>query len=175
MKEISGVFADKKSLDKAVEKIIEFGVKKENISLLAREKKIKKALSDDYSRVLELRNKKDIPRIRYISEKSLFKLEENFLTVIFFIGVIAAVTIGISMHKPVLFDVILAFIAGYCMMILGILISGIVRKKHGDYLERKLDKGGLLFWIDVEDEDNVRSICKSLRQNSASYVRTRRI
>jgi hypothetical protein len=175
MKEISGVFADKKSLDRAIEKIVEFGVKKENISLLAREEKIKKSLSGDYSHVLELRNKKDIPRIRYISEKSLFKMEENFLGIVSIVGVIAAIIIGILFHKPVLFDVILAFISGYFMMMIGILISGIIRKRHCDYLEKKLDKGGLLFWIDVEDEDEVRSICKSLRQNSASYVRTRRI
>ena len=173
MKEISGIFSDKKSLDKAVEKISGYGVLKDHISLLAREGEIKKKLLNDYSSVLELQDRQDIPRIRYISEKSLFALESNLLTAIFYIGAAAAIIIGISINKPVILDLVMAFVSGFFMMFFGMFISGILRKRHGDYIERKLDKGGLLFWIKVDDRANIKSIYRTLRKNSAKNVKVR--
>lgn len=171
MKEITGVFNDKASLDEAVERLKLFGVTKDDISLLATEKQIKRNLGADYQSVLELRDRSDLPRISYISEKSLFSMESIFITFVSYVGIAIAVAFAIYKHKSVGFDVAIAFTVGLFMNFIAIIISGIIRKRYGDYVERKLDKGGLLFWIKIREADNLRNIYKCLKENSAQNIR----
>lgn len=172
MKEITGIFSNKSSLDEAFEKLKLYGVSKDDISLLATEKQIKRSLgTTDYASVLDLRDRSDLPRISYISEKSLFSIESIFITFFSYVGIAIAVTFAIFKHKSVGFDVAIGFTVGLFMNFIALVISGIIRKRHGDYIERKLDKGGLLFWVKVRNRSNVRTIYRCLKESSAQNLR----
>lgn len=175
MREITGVFNSKRELDKAMENLSSVGVKKENISLLAREKEIQLSLGKDYSSVLELRDEINIPRIGFLSEKSIYSREAIFVATLFYLGVTAAVVTTVIMHQSVGVDIAVAFFAGTVLQVFAMFTLGIFRKRHGDYLERKLKKGGLLFWIEVDDKVNAKKISTILKQSSAHDVRVRKI
>lgn len=175
MKEIAGIFNDKIALDKAVEQLSKFGINKHDISLLAKEAHIKKKLGNDYSSVLELRDNLNVPRINFISEKSIYSREDIFITSLFYVGLVTAIIITVILHQSISVDLAIAFFAGTTLQIIAMLISGVFRKQHGDYIERKLNKGGLLFWILVDDKISNKEICKILEDCKASNIRIRNI
>ena len=171
MKEITGIFKNKEDLDLAFEELNKIGIKKENINLLAREKEIRIKLGKDYSSVYDLNDKVKVPRMRYVSEKSFYSRENIFITVSFYIGIIIALITTISMHESIGIDIAVAFFAGMLLQTIGILIAGIFRKRHGDYIEKKLDKGGFIFWIQIKDDKNIKNKAfKILRKYSAKAV-----
>lgn len=172
MKEITGVFVNKDNLDRASNALEKLGIKKQNISLAAREKDIKNSLGKDYSCVTNLSDNSQIPRIRFISESSYLSRENIFITAMLYIGAVIALLVSILMHKSVGFDLIIAFSAGMVFQFLGILVSGFFRKRHVEYIERKLSKGGFLFWIKVNDDtDLIKEACQILKKHSAKKIR----
>ena len=171
MKEISGIFKSKKDLDLAFEELEKIGIKKEDINLLAREKDVQASLGKNYSSVHDLDDKSNIPRIKYLSEKSFYNRENFSISILYYLGIIGAVTITAIMHKSIGFDIAIAFFAGTVFQIVGISISGVIRKRHGDYIERKLKKGGFLFWIKVKNEKNLQlKIRRILKKHLAQKI-----
>ncbi len=172
MKEITGIFENKENLDQAFEELGKIGIKKEDIDLAAREKNIRSKLGEDYSSIHDLNAKSDVPRMKYVSEKLFYTRENIFMVTVMYFGVFAAILIAILKHQSVGFDIVVAFSAGMFFQFFGIFISGIFRKRHGDYIERKLNKGGFLFWIKVKGDRNLQNkACKTLRKFSAKKVR----
>ena len=112
-------------------------------------------MGNDYASIHELEDKAGVPRINFISEKSFYSRENLFITSLFYLGIVTAVVIKASKHQSVAASIAVAFFAGIVLQLIGISISGIFRKKHGDYIDRKLNKGGLLFWIKVKDKKTV--------------------
>jgi hypothetical protein len=171
MKEITGIFQNKQNLDQAFEKLKELEITKDDINLLARENKIRASLGEDYKSVRDL-NSKTMPRINYVSEKLFHARENIFITILFYIGVISAVSVTFYMQESIGVDIAVAFFAGISLQLVGILVSGLFRKRHGDYIERKLNKGGLVFWIKIENNKNKQNeICKILKKFKAKKVR----
>jgi len=172
MKEITGIFDKKNDLDSACEELSKIGIKKSDISLLAREKDVHAKLGKDYKSVYELKAGDDIPRIEYISEKTFFNRENIFITILFYLGLITALGISVIKQDSISLDIAIAFFAGMFLQLIAIFISSIFRKRHSDYIERKLNKGGFLFWIKLSGKKNLRSkIYKILKKYSAHKVR----
>jgi len=172
MKEITGIFENEKDLDRAFEELVKLGIKKEDIDLAAREKDIKSELGKDYSSIYDLNNKSDVPRMKYVSEKLFYSRENIFITAALYVGMLGAILIAITKHQSIGFDIMIAFSAGIIFQFFGIFISGFFRKRHGDYIERKLDKGGFLFWIKIKNDRSLQNkVCKTLRKFSAKKVR----
>lgn len=172
MKEITGIFAKKKDLDKAFEELKDCGIKQEDVTLLAREKDVINSLGKDYDSVYDLKRGLNVPRMKYMSEKVFYSREVIFITILYYFGIIGAVVTTVAMHESIGVDIAIAFFAGTLMQFVAIVISGFFRKRRAEYVERKLKKGGFLFWIRVDDnKEKKNKVIEVLRKYSAKKIR----
>jgi hypothetical protein len=76
------------------------------------------------------------------------------------------------MHQSIGIDIAIAFFAGMLLQTIAMLVSGVFRKRHADYIERKLRKGGFIFWIKLDnDKDQQNKISRILKRFSAKKIR----
>lgn len=165
--EAVGVFDDVSSLDAAVEELQGSGFPKDHISLLASEDTVERKLGHRYERIEELEDDPNAPRQVYRTRESLGESEGLLVGSLTYLpAVLAAGTVVASA------GVVAAAITGAALggALLGTVLSHWMDKRHADWLQEQLDRGGLLLWVRTPDPESQQQALSILQQHSAHDV-----
>ncbi len=158
LREAVGVFHDVESFEAAIDELMRSGFHRSDISLLANDKDVENKLGHKYRRTTELEDDADAPRASYIDEESIVEGKSVIVNGLAYVGAIGTVALIISSGGSLAW----AIAGGYIANRLG--------KRHTDRLQSQLDKGGLLLWVHLRDDDYAQRAEDILRMRSSDDV-----
>ncbi len=142
VREAVAVLEDVGELETVVEELRAAGFAEDEISLLAAHETVERKLGHVYRRVEELEDDSAAPRTAFVSLKELGEREDRVASLLTILPtLIAAGTVVASAGAAV---VVGAAVAGAT---LGTALSHFMNKRHAEWLQEQLDRGGLLLWV----------------------------
>jgi len=149
VREAVAVMEDVAALELAVEALEAAGFAAGDISLLAGHDTVESKLGRMYRKVEEAEDDPAAPRAAFVSTRTIAKREDMVVgsmttlptlvaagTVVATAGVVAAAITGTA-------------IAG---AMIGTVLARWMDKRHADWLEEQLERGGILLWVRTRDE-----------------------
>jgi hypothetical protein len=167
VREAVAVLEDVSSLERAVDELREAGFAKSDISLLAGHDTVQKKLGQMYRRVEELEDEPRAPRTAFVSSKSLGRREDMVVSSLTYLPtLIAAGTVVASAGA------VAAVIAGTAVggALIGTALAHWMDRRHADWLQEQLDRGGILLWVRTADEAAERKAVAILSRHSAHDI-----
>jgi hypothetical protein len=170
--EAVAVFDDVRALDAAVEALRRAGFRKSDISLLATEDAVEKKLGHRYERVEELEDDPNAPRTAYRTRASVGDSEDMIVGSLTYLPTVVAAGTVVASAGVVAAAVTGTAIAG---ALIGTVLARWLDQHHALRLQEQLDRGGLLLWVRVPDDDAEQRALEILRRHSAHDVHTHRL
>ncbi|HET6469235.1 MAG TPA: hypothetical protein VFG43_12750 [Geminicoccaceae bacterium] len=167
VREAVAVFEDVSSLERAVDELREAGFAKSDISLLAGHETVERKLGHMYRRVEELEDEPAAPRTAFVSSKSLGRREDMVVGSLTYLPtLIAAGTVVASAGA------VAAILAGTAVggALIGTALAHWMDRRHADWLQEQLDRGGILLWVRTPDEAAERNALAVLTRHSAHDI-----
>jgi hypothetical protein len=170
LREAVGVFQDWTSLQAAVDELMANGFDRSELSLLAGEKTVEKALGHDYKRVDELEDHPDVPRSAYVGRDSFTEAKTFAVTGVGYFGAMVAVA-GIVLSGGTLIAAIAgAAAAGGGGALVGSWLARAIGRDRAQSVQAQLGKGGLLLWVRARDPVHERRAVEILNKHGAADV-----
>lgn len=166
-REAVAVLDDLVSLEKTVEDLRAAGFAEEDISLLAGHATVESKLGRMYERVEEMEDDPAAPRTAFVSSKDFSRREGMVIASLTYLPtLIAAGTVVASAGA------VAAAIAGVAVAGASIatLLTRWMDKRHADWLEEQLDRGGILVWVRTPDTAAERKALEVLGRYSAHDI-----
>lgn len=149
-REAVAVFEDVAELDEAVRGLLEAGFQESDLSLLAERATVERKLGHAYGRVEELEDAPGVPRIAYRRIGDPAKSEGDFIGALTWAPPLLAAGAVVASTGLVTGLVIGAALAG---TLAANVFGHVVDKRHAAWLQEQLDKGGILLWVRLDDEE----------------------
>jgi hypothetical protein len=166
-REAVAVLDDVVSLEKTVDDLRAAGFAEDDISLLAGHATVESKLGHMYRRVEEMEDEPDAPRTAFVSSKDFARREDMVVASLTYVPtLIAAGTVVASA------GVVAAALAGVAVAgaSIGTLLTHWMDKRHAEWLEEQLDRGGILLWVSTPDTAAERKALDVLTRYSAHDV-----
>ena len=167
VREAVAVFDDVSSLEAAVEDLRAAGFAEEAISLLAGQEAVERKLGRTYQRVEELEDDPRAPRTAFVSEKNLGERENRLLGSLTVLPTVIAAGTVVATAGAVAAAIVGTAIAG---ALVGTVFTHWMDKRHADWLQEQLDRGGVLLWVRTPGEAEERKALDILTRYSAHDV-----
>ncbi len=171
VREAVAVLEDVGELETVVEELRAAGFAEDEISLLAAHETVERKLGHVYRRVEELEDDSAAPRTAFVSLKELGEREDRVASVLTILPtLIAAGTVVAS--AEVVAVVVGATIAGAT---LGTALSHFMSKRHAEWLQEQLNRGGLLLWVRTPTPERERQAIEILTHHAVHDVHVHEI
>ena len=167
VREAVAVFNDVSSLESAVDDLHAAGFAKEQISLLAGHDTVEQTLGHMYDRVEELEDDPSAPRTAFVSGKSMDARENRLLGSLTILPTVIAAGTVVATAGAVAAAVVGTAVAG---ALLGTVFAHWMDRRHADWLQEQLDRGGILLWVRTPTEEDERKALEVLTRYSAHDV-----
>lgn len=167
VREAVAVLEDVAALEAAVEELRAAGFKEEDVSLLAAHDAVERKLGRMYRRVEELEDDPRAPRTAFVSLKSLGDREDRVISSLTILPTLIAAGTVVASAGAVAAAVVGTAVAGAT---LGTALSHFMNKRHADWLQEQLDRGGLLLWVRTPDAAAERKAIEVLTRHAAHDV-----
>ncbi|HMR34278.1 MAG TPA: hypothetical protein PKA13_24705 [Geminicoccaceae bacterium] len=166
-REAVAVLDDVASLEKTVDDLLAAGFAEDDISLLAGHATVESKLGRMYRRVEEMEDDPKAPRTAFVSSKDFSRREGMVIASLTYVPtLIAAGTVVASAGA------VAAAIAGVAVAGASIatLLTHWMDKRHAEWLEEQLDRGGILVWVRTPDTAAERKALEVLGRYSAHDI-----
>jgi outer membrane lipoprotein SlyB len=170
IREAVGVFHDSDSFQEAIDELLDSGFDRAELSLLASEHAIEAKLGHRYRKVAELEDDPRVPRTAYISLESIGDAEGGLIGGLMYIGAVVAGGAAVASGGTLAGAFLAAAMAGGAGGLFGSALAKLIDYHHADYLERQLDKGGLLLWVRTRDLEHEQRAKRILEHHSGEDV-----
>ena len=167
VREAVAVFDDVSSLESAVDDLRAAGFAKDQISLLAGHETVEQTLGHMYQRVEELEDDPSAPRTAFVSGKSMDARENRLLGSLTILPTMIAAGTVVATAGAVAAAVVTTAVAG---ALLGTVFAHWMDRRHADWLQEQLDRGGILLWVRTPTEEDERKALAVLTRYSAHDV-----
>lgn len=167
VREAVAVFNDVSSLESAVDDLHAAGFAKDQISLLAGHDTVEQTLGHMYDRVEELEDDPSAPRTAFVSGKSMDARENRLLGSLTILPTVIAAGTVVATAGAVAAAVVGTAVAG---ALLGTVFAHWMDRRHADWLQEQLDRGGILLWVRTPTEEDERKAMAVLTRYSAHDV-----
>ena len=167
VREAVAVFDDVSSLESAVDDLRAAGFAKDQISLLAGHETVEQTLGHMYQRVEELEDDPAAPRTAFVSGKSMDARENRLLGSLTILPTMIAAGTVVATAGAVAAAVVATAVAG---ALLGTVFAHWMDRRHADWLQEQLDRGGILIWVRTPTEEDERKALAVLTRYSAHDV-----
>jgi outer membrane lipoprotein SlyB len=167
VREAVAVMEDVESLETAVDELLETGFTADDISLLAGHSTVEHKLGHMYQRVEELEDDPAAPRTAFVSSRTVERRESMVMgSMTTLPALIAAGTVVASAGA------VAAAIAGSAVTgaLLGKVLSSWMDKRHADWLQEQLERGGILLWVRTRDDAQARLALEILGRYAAHDI-----
>ncbi len=169
-REAVGIFQDENKMLEAIDDLETHGFNRYHISVLASKKTVEAKLGRIYKRVEELADNPNVPRDSVHTPEYIGHIEGSLFSYPIYIAATAATTIVVASGGTLLSAITAAIAAGMSGGLIGGLLAYLVGKHHSDYLQEQIERGGLLLWISVSDEQHERIAISVLNKYSAQDI-----
>ena len=159
IREAVAVVEDVASLEMIVLDLKEAGFLERDISLLAGHRTVKRKLGHLYDHVEELEDDPAAPRTAFVSIRSVAKREDWLVGSLTTLpALLAAGTVVASAGA------VAAAIAGTAVTgaLIGTVMANWMDRRHAQWLQEQLDRGGILLWVRTENENRERNAIEIL-------------
>lgn len=170
VREAVGVFNDAKTLEDAIDRLLESGFDRADLSLLAAEHAIEEKLGHLYSKVNELEDEANAPRAAYISTNEVGDAEGAAIGTPMYIAAVTAAGLTVAAGGPLVAAITALAAGGGGGAVIGGLFARLIGKHHATYLERQLEHGGILLWVRTWTPEQEETAKKVLSEFSAHDV-----
>jgi hypothetical protein len=172
VREAVAVFHDWSSLEAAVDELRAAGFPKDAISLLAGSATVEKKLGHVYRRVEELEDDPEAPRTAFVSAKQIGAREDMVISSLTLLPTLIAAGVVVASAGAVA-----AAIAGTAVVgaTLGTVLARWMDRRHADWLQEQLDRGGILLWVRTPDEAAERRAIQVLTDHAAHDIHVHQI
>lgn len=170
IREAVGVFHDPDSLQEAIDELLSSGFDRAELSLLAGEHAVEEKLGHRYRKVAELEDDPRVPRTAYVSLESIGDAEGGLIGGLMYIGAVVAGGAVVASGGTLAGAFLAAAMAGGAGGLFGSALAKLIDYHHADYLQRQLDKGGLLLWAHVRDREHEQRAKHILERHSGEDV-----
>lgn len=170
VREAVGVFHDEKSLQSAVDELLIAGFDRSKLSLLADQRAIEKKLGHLYEKVAEIVEDPMAPSRAFVGIDSRTVGKGAMISALAYVGAVGAAGLVVASQGTLLAALIWAGVAGGSGGLIGTVLSRYLDRRHALYIERQIDRGGILLWVRTEDLGSERRALDILKQHSAADV-----
>lgn len=167
VREAVAVLEDVVALEAAVEDLRAAGFAEEDISLLAGHDAVEAKLGRMYRRVEELEDEPGVPRTAFVSLKSLGEREDRVISSLTILPTLLAAGTVVASAGAVAAAVVGTAVAGAAI---GTALSHFMNRRHAEWLQEQLDRGGLLLWVRTADAERERKAIEILTRHAAHDV-----
>jgi outer membrane lipoprotein SlyB len=170
IREAVGVFHAPDSLQEAIDELLSSGFDRAELSLLAGEHAVEEKLGHRYRKAAELEDEPRVPRSAYVSVESIGDAEGGLIGGLMYIGAVVAGGAVVASGGTLAGAFLAAAMAGGAGGLFGTALAKLIDHHHADYLQRQLDKGGLLLWVRTRDLDHEQRAKRILERHSGDDV-----
>ncbi len=170
IREAVGVFDEAPALEAAIDELESAGFDRAEISLLAGEGAVSEKLGHKYRKIGELADDPKTPRTAFVSTESIGDAEGAVMGALLYVSAVAAAGAVVASGGTLIPAIAAAAVAGGGGAAAGGIFARMIGKHHADYLQKQLDRGGLLLWVRTRNTDHEARASKILRRHSAHDV-----
>lgn len=170
VREAVGVFHDAEALEEAIDELLESGFDRADLSMLAGEHAVKEKLGHIYEKVAEAEDDPDAPRAAYVARESIGDARGAILGALMFVPAVAAAGAIVATGGALATAIVGAALLGSSGGMIGAYLSKLLEKHHADYLQRQLDRGGILLWVATPERAKEKKAVAILKKHSADDV-----
>ncbi len=175
VREAVGVFDDPQSLQAAIDELEQNGFMRHELSILAPQSDKGQEIAQRYARSTEAADDPKAPRTVFMPEEIIGELEGSAIGIPLYISAIAGTCIVAGLGGTLLATIAAAAAAGAGGAAIGTLLARYIAKNHAEQLQRHLERGGLVLWAAVRDEEQERRARRILERHSAHDVHVHEI
>ena len=168
--EAVGLFHSADEMQAAIDRLLEHGFDRADVSVLASEKTIAEKLGSQYRSVRDLEDEPAVPTTAFVPKESIGDAEGAVVGVLMYIpaaiGGFALVASGGTLAAAV---TALA-ISGALGASIGTLLAALVGHNYAQQIEDHLKRGGLLLWVRTRDKEHEARATGILKEMGAEDV-----
>lgn len=169
-REAVGVFHDWKTLQAAVDELLNSGFDRSELSLLAGQKAVEEKLGHIYEKIAELEDDPTVPRVAFVGRDSLTEGRAGIIGGLAYIGAVAAIGAVVASGGTLAAAIAAAAVAGGSGGVLGTLGARWLGRDRARELQGQIDKGGLLLWVRLRDRAHEDRAVAVLNRQAADDV-----
>lgn len=169
-REAVGVFHDWKSLQAAVDELLNSGFDRSELSLLAAQKVVEEKLGHVYEKIGELEDDPAVPRAAFVGRDSLTEGRAGIIGGLAYIGAVAAIGAVVASGGTLAAAIVAAAVAGGSGGFLGTLGARWLGRDRAKQIQAQIDKGGLLLWVRLRDQAHEDRAVAVLNRHAADDV-----
>lgn len=167
VREAVAVFDDVDSLEAAVDDLKAAGFAAADLSMLAGHDTVAAKLGHRYERVEELEDEPEAPRTAFVSLKDVRERETWVMSSLTFLPTLIAAGTVVASAGAVAAAIAGTAVAGAT---LGTALAHWMDRRHAQWLQEQLDRGGILLWVRTPDEAKERQAIDVLTRYSTHDV-----
>ncbi len=174
-REAVGTFYDIENLQAATDELQSSGFMRQELSVLADERVIRKKLGRLYQSMEEAADDPAAPRSVFISQETMGTAEGAVIGLPLYTAATAAGGLAIATGSTILEIILAAITAGGAGAGIGTILAMLIAKNHARELQQQIDKGGLLLWVNLRSPEKEKLACKILKKYAAHDVHVHEI
>jgi hypothetical protein len=170
LREVVGVFHDETALEEAIDELQECGFDRAEISLLASDRAVAEKLGHAYVKVSELEDDLSTARMAYVSKEDYGAAEGGLISGLVYVGALAGAGAVVASGGPLGGALLAAALSGGTGGVVGLGLARWLEHKRAERLHSQLEKGGLLLWVHVGEEERRKRAVDVLTRHAAADV-----
>lgn len=143
---------------------------RQELSVLADDKTIENKLGHIYKRVEEAEGDPAAPRTIFVPLESIGEAEGALIGTPLYIAALTATGIVASSGGTLLGIIFAAITAGAAGTAIGSILASLIARHHADYIEKQIERGGLILWVHLRAPEMEERAKKILEKHSAHEV-----
>jgi len=168
--EVVGIFNSMEELEEAADELFSHGIDHSYLSMLANEKEVKKYLEDKCCTTSELADLPNIHKSPYYGDENIAIGQGALIAGLTYVASLTTASVVIAGGGLLTRLLTTTITAGSAAALFGVFLANLIGKKHADYLNAQLKKGGLLLWVHISEYSKSSLIYDILTKNSAKDV-----
>ena len=169
-REAVAVFRDERSLQRAVDDLLISGFDRSAVSLLAGQQVVEASLRHAYRSVADLEDDPSVPRVHYAGTDSRTEATGAVIGGFAYVGACASAGVVAASGGTALAALLAVAATGGVAGLLGVGVARLIARHHAQHLQTQLDKGGLVLWVRVANDDQERDALEILMQHEAGDI-----
>ncbi|HKK30541.1 MAG TPA: hypothetical protein VKA18_09140 [Alphaproteobacteria bacterium] len=170
VREAVGIFHDADKMQSAIDDLLMAGFSQAELSLVASEETVRDKLGHMYERVEDTEDDPDIPREIYVAPESRGDAQGGLIGGLLYVGAVAAAGAVVATGGTVAAAIAAAAAAGIGGGVVGSALATILEKRHADYIQEQMDRGGLILWVNIRDAEHEKKAVDILSKYSGDDV-----
>lgn len=156
VREAVAVFHDRTSFHDAVQDLLDSGFDRAELSLLAGANTVERKLGHAFKRVQELEDAPEVPRAAYVGNHSLAEGRTGIIGGLAYVGAMLGAGAVVASGGTLAATIAAAALAGGGGGMIGDMAARQLGRTQADAMQRQLERGGLLLWVQIRDGDHER-------------------